>query len=76
VPATASLTSFRESDLVTGSSIHAYLRAAGEASRTTVRTGPFLALLHPTSSNPFLNYAIPDDAAEPTAAEATAHDNH
>jgi predicted GNAT family acetyltransferase len=37
-----------------------------------VRSGPFLALLHPTSANPFLNYAIPDDGAEPTAAEATA----
>jgi predicted GNAT family acetyltransferase len=57
---------------VIASSIHAYLRAAGQASRPTVRTGPFLALLHPNSSNPFLNYAIPDDDAEPTAAEATA----
>jgi predicted GNAT family acetyltransferase len=57
---------------VIASSIHAYLRAAGQASRPTVRTGPFLALLHTTSSNPFLNYAIPDDDAEPTAAEAAA----
>jgi predicted GNAT family acetyltransferase len=57
---------------VIGNSIHAYLRAAGQASRPTVRTGPFLALLHPTSPNPFLNYAIPDDDAEPTAAEAAA----
>lgn len=54
------------------SSIHAYLRAAGQASRPSVRTGPFLALLHPRSSNPFLNYAIPDDDAEPTAADAAA----
>jgi hypothetical protein len=37
-----------------------------------VRTGPFLALLHPASSNPFLNYAIPDDDAEPTSEEAAA----
>jgi predicted GNAT family acetyltransferase len=57
---------------VTGSSIHAFLRAAGQASRPSVRTGPFLALLHPTSSNPFLNYAIPDDGAEPTTDGATA----
>jgi hypothetical protein len=55
---------------VIASSIHAYLRAAGQASRQTVRTGPFLALVHPNSSNPFLNYAIPDDDAEPTAADA------
>jgi predicted GNAT family acetyltransferase len=37
-----------------------------------VRTGPFLALLHSTSPNPFLNYAIPDDDAEPTATDAAA----
>lgn len=33
------------------------------------RIGPFLALFNRNSGNPFRNYAVPDDRAEPTAAE-------
>ena len=37
--------------------------------RESERIGPFLASFSRTSTNPFLNYAIPDDSADPTAAE-------
>jgi hypothetical protein len=45
--------------------IHAYLRAAMAARRATERIGPFVAAFDEASSNPFLNYAIPDDGATP-----------
>jgi ribosomal protein S18 acetylase RimI-like enzyme len=47
--------------------IHAYLRAAAAARRATERVGPFVATFDEASSNPFLNYAIPDDGATPSA---------
>lgn len=49
--------------------IHAYLRVAASQDRATARIGPFLATCSPHSANPYLNYAIPDDAAVPTAAD-------
>ena len=50
--------------------VQACLRAAIEA-RTTV-VGPFLALLNPTSDNPFLNYAVPVDGEAPTADDVAS----
>ncbi|WP_052229648.1 GNAT family N-acetyltransferase [Streptomyces sp. CT34] len=43
---------------------HAYLRAA--AGHRAVRTGPFTLRIDPHDAGFFLNYAIPDDGAEPT----------
>lgn len=37
-----------------------------------VRTGPFVARFNPNWANPLANYAIPDDHAEPTAADVRA----
>jgi hypothetical protein len=51
------------------SDINAYLRIAAGRGRTTERVGPFLATFSPDNNNQFLNYAIPDDAAEPTEAD-------
>jgi GNAT superfamily N-acetyltransferase len=49
--------------------IHAYLRASARRWRECEQVGPFLASYSRTSSNPYLNYAIPDDGAEPSAAD-------
>jgi GNAT superfamily N-acetyltransferase len=49
--------------------ITAYLRRSIVEGRESERIGPFLASFSRTSTNPFLNYAIPDDGADPTAAE-------
>jgi GNAT superfamily N-acetyltransferase len=49
--------------------ITAYLRRSIAEGRDSERIGPFLASYSRTSTNPFLNYAIPDDGADPTAAE-------
>jgi GNAT superfamily N-acetyltransferase len=46
-----------------------YLRASIAQGRDTERVGPFLASFSRSSRNPFLNYAIPDDDAEPSAAD-------
>ena len=53
-------------------SVHAYLRESVSAGRDTERIGPFLASFSRRSANPFLNYAIPDDAANPTAGDVAA----
>jgi GNAT superfamily N-acetyltransferase len=45
--------------------IHAYLRASVSTWREIERIGPFLASFSTRSTNPFLNYAIPDDGAMP-----------
>lgn len=37
-----------------------------------VRVGPFLARFDDHSDNPFMNYAVPDEGAEPTPAEMNA----
>jgi GNAT superfamily N-acetyltransferase len=49
--------------------ITAYLRRSIAEGRDSERIGPFLASFSRTSTNPFLNYAIPDDGADPTATE-------
>jgi GNAT superfamily N-acetyltransferase len=46
-----------------------YLRASIDEGRETERIGPILASFSRSSRNPFLNYAIPDDGAEPSAAD-------
>ncbi len=52
--------------------IQAYLRVAAARGRDTEQIGPFLATFTSRADNPFLNYAIPDDGADPTALEAAA----
>lgn len=39
---------------------------------THVRVGPFVCRFNPSWASPFANYAIPDDHAEPTAADVHA----
>lgn len=51
--------------------IQAYLRIAASQERERERIGSFLATFSRHSTNPYLNYAIPDDKAEPSAAEVT-----
>src|SRR5947208_9833624 len=51
--------------------IVAYLRASF-ADRNTKQVGPFLASFTPHDDNPYLNYAIPDDGAEPTDQDVQA----
>jgi ribosomal protein S18 acetylase RimI-like enzyme len=45
------------------------MRRAAAAGRTTEQVGPFLATFSPESTNPFLNYAIPDDGARPSRSD-------
>jgi ribosomal protein S18 acetylase RimI-like enzyme len=52
--------------------IQSYLRGAASRVRDTERIGPFLATFSPNSTNPYLNYAIPDSDADPSAAEVAA----
>jgi len=52
--------------------VQRYLRASIQQGRNTLRAGPFLASFSPPSRNPYFNYAIPDDGAEPTAADVAA----
>jgi ribosomal protein S18 acetylase RimI-like enzyme len=49
--------------------IHAYLRVAAPRGRETERIGPFLATFNLETDNLYLNYAIPDDGAEPSDAD-------
>lgn len=49
-----------------------YLRHAASRNRTTERSGPFLLTFASHSTNPFLNYAIPDGGATPTRDEITS----
>jgi GNAT superfamily N-acetyltransferase len=49
-----------------------YLRATAPQGRDIERVGPFLATYDPTTDHPYLNYAIPDDDAEPTADDVAA----
>ncbi len=51
------------------SSIQDYLRVAAARGRDTARIGPFLATFSRSSTNPFLNYAIPNDGAKPRVEE-------
>ena len=52
--------------------IHAYLRVAAPRGRDTERIGSFLATFNRESDNPYLNYAIPDDGAQPSEADVGA----
>jgi ribosomal protein S18 acetylase RimI-like enzyme len=52
--------------------IQSYLRVAAPRGRDSERIGPFLATFNRQSDNPYLNYAIPDDGAEPADPEVAA----
>ena len=52
--------------------IQNYIRVNAARGRETERIGPFLATFSPHTTNPFLNYAIPDAAARPMDADARA----
>lgn len=54
------------------SRIQSYLRVAASHQRETAQIGSFLATFSPTSDDPFLNYAIPDDNATPSLADVHA----
>jgi GNAT superfamily N-acetyltransferase len=49
-----------------------YVRTVTARDRDVVRAGPFQATFAPHSANPYLNYAIPDDGAQPTSADVAA----
>jgi Acetyltransferase (GNAT) family len=53
-------------------SIQAYVREAASRGRETLRVGPFLVTITADTDNPYLNYAIPDDGAQPTASDVVA----
>lgn len=52
--------------------IQQYLRGAAARGRDVERVGPFLATFDVRDAMPYLNYAIPDDGATPTAEDVTA----
>ncbi|MGC9668071.1 GNAT family N-acetyltransferase [Planosporangium sp. 12N6] len=52
--------------------IQEYIRRTAAAGRDTEQVGPFLATFSRHSTNPFLNYAIPDAGAQPSAADVAA----
>lgn len=52
--------------------IQTYLRAAAGLRRGAERVGPFLGAFDPHSDNPYRNYAIPDDGAEPSPGDVLA----
>ncbi|WP_138498329.1 GNAT family N-acetyltransferase [Nostoc sp. PA-18-2419] len=54
------------------SRIQSYLRFAASKQRDTQQIGSFLASFNRYSANPFLNYAIPNDAATPSLTEIKA----
>lgn len=54
------------------SRIQSYLRVAAGHGREVEQIGPFLATFSLHSDNPYINYAIPDDGAAPTAADIAA----
>ena len=45
------------------------MRRSAAAGRSTEQVGPFLATFSAGSTNPYLNYAIPDDGASPSPAD-------
>jgi len=49
-----------------------YLRGAAARERDIERVGPFTATFDRRNDNMFLNYAIPDDGARPTAEDVAA----
>src|ERR1043165_6010695 len=54
------------------SGIHAYLREASRPFRQIVQVGPFCCTITPDSDHLYVNYAIPDDGAEPTPDDVDA----
>jgi len=52
--------------------IQAYLRTAAARDRDVERIGPFTATFTRHSRNLYINYAIPDDGASPTADDVAA----
>jgi ribosomal protein S18 acetylase RimI-like enzyme len=52
--------------------IQQYLRVVAPIGREHEHLGPFLATFNPHSDNPFLNYALPDDGAEPSDDDVAA----
>ena len=52
--------------------IQAYIRTAASRGREVERVGPFTATFTPGADSQFINYAIPDEVAEPTPAEVAA----
>lgn len=54
------------------SALQNHIRRAAAEGRATERVGPFLATFSPRGDSPFLNYAVPDDAANPTEADVAA----
>ena len=52
--------------------IQQYLRGAAARGRDVERVGPFLATFDVRDAMPYVNYAIPDDGATPTAADVAA----
>lgn len=49
--------------------IQQYLRGAAARGRDVERVGPFLATFDAGDANPYMNYAIPEDGATPTAED-------
>jgi GNAT superfamily N-acetyltransferase len=49
-----------------------YVRVVTARDRDVERVGPFQATFDPHSASPYLSYAVPDDGAEPTAADVAA----
>lgn len=49
-----------------------YMRTLALRSPGHVRVGPFVCRFNPSWASPYANYAIPDDHAEPTAADIRA----
>ena len=49
--------------------IQQFYRSTALKFRVTEHIGPFLAAYHPESSSPWLNYATPDNDAEPTDSD-------
>jgi GNAT superfamily N-acetyltransferase len=52
--------------------VQSYIRLAASRWRDTEQIGPFLATFTQSSNNPYLNYAIPRDAAAPSSLDVAA----
>lgn len=48
------------------------IRQAAPRGRDSERIGPFLATYNRSTANPYLNYAVPDDGARPSAGDVDA----
>lgn len=51
--------------------IQQYLRTVAPLGREQAQIGPFLATFSAGNANPYLNYALPEDRAQPTDLEIT-----